>query len=194
MSSLSARTGRDRQRYDNNFRLVSGLVKDDEDLNVDFESKIEVLMVSSPNRHDLVFPKGGWEDDETVLEAATREAMEEAGVKGILREVPLGVWEFRSKSSSADAECCKEGGCKGYMFALEVTEELEAWPERENRKRIWLSTEEALELCRYEWMRRALKEFLRVMTEHEHGRLGTKEEVVSDLGECYDPRYCFVVS
>ena len=29
--------------------------------------------------------QGGWEDDETVLEAASREAMEEAGVKGILR-------------------------------------------------------------------------------------------------------------
>ena len=29
--------------------------------------------------------QGGWENDETVLEAASREAMEEAGVKGILR-------------------------------------------------------------------------------------------------------------
>ena len=32
-----------------------------------------------------VIVQGGWEDDETVLEAASREAMEEAGVKGILR-------------------------------------------------------------------------------------------------------------
>lgn len=28
--------------------------------------------------------QGGWEDDETVVEAACREALEEAGVKGIL--------------------------------------------------------------------------------------------------------------
>lgn len=28
--------------------------------------------------------QGGWEDDETVHEAACREALEEAGVKGIL--------------------------------------------------------------------------------------------------------------
>jgi 8-oxo-dGTP pyrophosphatase MutT (NUDIX family) len=62
-------------------------VKDEEEdsTSVDFENKLQVLMISSPNRHDLVFPKGGWEDDETVLEAASREAMEEAGVKGILR-------------------------------------------------------------------------------------------------------------
>ncbi len=28
--------------------------------------------------------QGGWEDDEEVYEAASREAMEEAGVKGIV--------------------------------------------------------------------------------------------------------------
>jgi len=78
------------------------------------EDGIEVLMVSSPNRDDLVFPKvhslssllycclheimlsyilnvallccqGGWEDDETKEEAACREAFEEAGVKGKLK-------------------------------------------------------------------------------------------------------------
>ncbi|KAF8108137.1 hypothetical protein N665_0114s0029 [Sinapis alba] len=201
MSNLSARTGRDRQRYDNNFRLVSGcipyrLVKDEEDSDVDLENKLQVLMVSSPNRHDLVFPKGGWEDDETVLEAASREAMEEAGVKGILREDPLGVWEFRSKSSSLEDECCLGGGCKGYMFALEVKEELTAWPEQENRERRWLDVKEALELCRYEWMQSALEEFLRVMT--EDGR--TKEESlspssISNRGERQiDSRYCFVVN
>ncbi|KAG7591468.1 NUDIX hydrolase-like domain superfamily [Arabidopsis thaliana x Arabidopsis arenosa] len=203
MSVLSSRTGRDRQRYDKNFRLVSGcipyrLIKADdieEDSSVDFVNKLEVLMVSSPNRHDLVFPKGGWEDDETVLEAASREAIEEAGVKGILREVPLGVWEFRSKSSTVEDECL--GGCKGYMFALEVTEELEDWPERKNRERRWLNVKEALELCRYEWMQRALEEFLRVM--EDEGRLRTEEETVQDSSkleeECQiDPWYCFVVN
>lgn len=55
----------------------------------------------------------------------------------LFQEVPLGVWEFRSKSSSSIEDECF-GGCKGYMFALEVTEELEAWPERENRERKWV--------------------------------------------------------
>ncbi|KAG7558843.1 NUDIX hydrolase-like domain superfamily [Arabidopsis thaliana x Arabidopsis arenosa] len=202
MSNLSARTGRDHQRYDNNFRLVSGcipyrLVKDEEEdsTSVDFENKLQVLMISSPNRHDLVFPKGGWEDDETVLEAASREAMEEAGVKGILREDPLGVWEFRSKSSSLEADCCLGGGCKGYMFALEVKEELAIWPEQDNRERRWLNVKEALELCRYEWMQSALEEFLRVMAEEG----STKEDSlsissISNRGERQiDPWYCFVV-
>ncbi|KAL8247215.1 hypothetical protein R6Q59_008431 [Mikania micrantha] len=160
MSSIVARTGRNLQRYENNLRLVSGcipyrLAKTKE------QNKIEVLMVSSPNRDDMVFPKGGWESDETVEEAACREALEEAGVKGILQGNALGVWEFRSKSNQE--ACREEGGCKGYMFVLEVTEELETWPEQNNRNRKWVMIEEAYVLCRYEWMRSALNEFVKVM-------------------------------
>lgn len=59
-----------------------------------------------------------------------------------------------------------------------------------------LNVKEALELCRYEWMQRALEEFLRVMG--EEGRLRTEEETVQDsskLEECQiDPCYCFVVN
>ncbi|CAN8305374.1 unnamed protein product [Cochlearia groenlandica] len=214
MTSLPSRTGRDRQRYDNNLRLVSGCIpyrliksediidveeeEEEDTTSVDFSNKLQVLMVSSPNRHDLVFPKGGWEDDETVLEAASREAMEEAGVKGTLREVPLGVWEFRSKSSTLEDDCF--GGCKGYMFALQVTEELEDWPERDNRKRKWLNVKEALELCRYEWMQRALEEFLKVMEQESKLRIEEETTKMHDSSNVeeeeseIDPWYCFVVN
>ncbi|PSS18259.1 Nudix hydrolase [Actinidia chinensis var. chinensis] len=181
MASVVARTGRHRQRYDNNnLRLVSGCipyrVAKHDDHHGDSEHKIEVLMISSPNRDDLVFPKGGWDDDETCEEAACREALEEAGVKGILKGNgnPLGVWEFRSKSSQKI--CSLKGGCKGYMFALEVTEELEVWPEQGNRDRKWLCIKEAFKLCRYEWMCRALEKFLAVMTEDRKHEMW--EEVV----------------
>jgi len=53
------------------------------------------------------------------------------------QEIPLGIWEFKSKSSQD--LCSIEGGCRGYMFALEVTEELEHWPEQKNRSRRWVS-------------------------------------------------------
>ncbi|KAF3435331.1 hypothetical protein FNV43_RR22418 [Rhamnella rubrinervis] len=182
MSSMLARTGRHRQRYEDNLRLVSGCIpyrlrEDKEDCSSNMENKIEVLMVSSPNRDDLVFPKGGWEDDENVLEAACREALEEAGVKGILKKTPLGTWEFRSKSKQDI--CSLEGGCKGYMFALEVTEELETWPEQGNRDRKWLNTKEAFRLCRYEWMREALEKFLTVIEEDR--KVEMREEMVEKL-------------
>lgn len=52
------------------------------------------------------------------------------------QEIPLGIWEFRSKTSQD--LCSVEGGCRGYMFALEVTEELETWPEQKNHARQWV--------------------------------------------------------
>lgn len=161
---IQARVGREKQRYDDNFRLVAGCIPyrlkiDVEKIysNVSYD-EFEVLMVSTPNRHDLVFPKGGWEDDESVHEAACREALEEAGVRGILNETSLGMWEFRSKSRQS---CSSQvGACRGYMFALEVTEQLESWPEQDTHHRRWVSVSEARELCRYEWMREALSAFL----------------------------------
>ncbi|KAJ0908900.1 putative NUDIX hydrolase domain-containing protein [Helianthus annuus] len=167
MTSIVARTGRHLQRYDNNLRLVSGCIPYRLDKTKD-QNRIEVLMVSSPNRDDMVFPKGGWESDETVEEAACREALEEAGVRGILDGNALGVWEFRSKSKQE--ACSEEGGCKGYMFALQVTEELETWPEKNNRNRKWVVIEEAFVLCRYEWMRNALNEFVKVIEKGENKR------------------------
>ncbi|KAM1191395.1 hypothetical protein PS2_011691 [Malus domestica] len=163
MSYLTARTGRQRQRYDGHLRLVSGFEKSDGSCNGSIEQKLLVLMISSPSRDDLVFPKGGWEDDETMSEAACREALEEAGVKGVLGDNPLGAWEYRSKSKQKS--CSLQGGCKGFMFAMEVTEELDSWPEQANYGRKWLTIEEAFRSCRYDWMREALRKFTTLLSE-----------------------------
>ncbi|KAM3386757.1 hypothetical protein ACQJBY_009971 [Aegilops geniculata] len=155
---LVARKGRLRQRYDNEYRLVAGCVP----YRVDKDGQLEVLMVSTANRDDLVFPKGGWEDDEDVYEAACREALEEAGVRGNINRNPLGLWVFRSKSrqSLGQSSDSPRGACKGHVFALEVTEELKQWPEQETHGRRWLSPADAYGLCRYDWMREALTALL----------------------------------
>ncbi|KAM0950317.1 putative NUDIX hydrolase domain-containing protein [Dioscorea sansibarensis] len=167
LTEMHARKGRHQQRYENNFRLVAGCVpyrikSSAQNQNDESFDWLEVLMISSANRTDLVFPKGGWENDETLHEAAGREALEEAGVRGMISETLLGVWEFRSKRFQNN--CSMEGSCRGYMFGMEVTEELDSWPEQDEHKRRWLSVREALQLCRYEWMREALKACLRVLS------------------------------
>lgn len=152
---LVARTGRLRQRYENQYRLVAGCVpykvtcRDGEQ-----DMELHVLMISSPNRDDLVFPKGGWENDETDVEAACREALEEAGVAGTIRG-SLGEWVFRSKSSEKSNS--PGGYCRGSMFALEVEEEMPSWAEQACHQRKWLPADKAWVLCRYPWMREALK-------------------------------------
>lgn len=163
-----ARQGRLQQRYDGCYRLVSGCIpytlKEDaveegahagkQSCQQDVVGRLQVLMISTPKRSDLIFPKGGWEDDESIDEAASREAFEEAGVKGIISATPLGEWIFKSKSKQNS--CGLQGACKGFMFGLQVTELLETWPEQVTHGRRWVPVEEAYGLCRYDWMREAL--------------------------------------
>ncbi|OWM78461.1 nudix hydrolase 16, mitochondrial [Punica granatum] len=157
MCDLVARTGRHQQRYEAGCRLVAGCIPyryrsvdcgDSTD-----EKIIEVLMINSTSGPGLLFPKGGWENDETVDEAAIREAIEEAGVKGDIKGL-LGHYDFKSKTHQD--EFCPEGLCKAAMFALLVKEELKSWPEQSIRERSWLTIPEAIESCRHPWMREAL--------------------------------------
>ncbi|KAL6843414.1 hypothetical protein ACP4OV_026736 [Aristida adscensionis] len=173
-AAVVARKGRQRQRYDGEYRLVAGCVP----YRVGEEGQVEVLMVSTPNRHDLVFPKGGWEDDEDVYEAACREALEEAGVRGSINRAALGVWVMRSKSSQVDGDSPR-GACKGFIFALEVAEELHRWPEQDTHGRQWVSPADAYRLCRYEWMREALAALLDRLT----AAAAAAEELEPELGE-----------
>ncbi|KAL6327440.1 hypothetical protein AAG906_019753 [Vitis piasezkii] len=134
MSGLVARTGRHQQRYEAGCRLIAGCIpfkhrNPDEGSNENSEKVVEVLMINSPSGPGLLFPKGGWENDETVEEAAIREAIEEAGVRGVLMFSP-------------------EGSCKAAMFALF----------QNTRRRSWLTIPEAYENCRHPWMREALKD------------------------------------
>ncbi|KAB5519317.1 hypothetical protein DKX38_023636 [Salix brachista] len=65
-----------------------------------YEKVVKVLVINANSGPGLLFPKfpfvwisknmqGGWENDETVEEAAAREALEEAGVRGDLLELPF---------------------------------------------------------------------------------------------------------
>lgn len=156
--SLSSRTGRDLQRYNLGCRQVVGCIpwrykKSGKSSGV---GDIEFLLISSQKSPKWMFPKGGWELDESMEEAAIRETMEEAGVLGEVG-VQLGMWRFKSRSQ----DCFHEG----FMFAFEVKEELDVWPEKDIRQRVWLPANEAREKCAHQWMKDALDIFLCQFTE-----------------------------
>ncbi|KAL8172192.1 hypothetical protein V2J09_023996 [Rumex salicifolius] len=158
MPELVARTGRLLQRYFDGYRLIAGCIpfRYRSSLGDDASSDqiVEVLMISSTGGPGLVFPKGGWENDETVEQAAVREALEEAGVRGDLM-ASLGEYDFKSKT--LQGKSCPQGLCKAEMFALHVKEELLTWPEQSARERTWLTVSEALDYCKHSWMREALE-------------------------------------
>nr|ABR18248.1 unknown [Picea sitchensis] len=156
---LTARTGRHQQRYDNEYRLVAGCIpyrykESGEACNGTVNRELEVLMVLSRGGTALIFPKGGWENDESLQEAACRETFEEAGVRGIIKK-DLGCWDFRSKRYQDDSNL--EGFHRAHMFALLVTEQLDSWPEQNERQRKWVTITEADGRCKDDWMRQALR-------------------------------------
>uniref|UniRef100_A0A1D1YAC2 Nudix hydrolase 17, mitochondrial n=1 Tax=Anthurium amnicola TaxID=1678845 RepID=A0A1D1YAC2_9ARAE len=153
MVAVVARRGRQLQRYTSNGRrLVVGCIpykfKAEKTPCMDaVDQALEVLVISSQKGQDILFPKGGWESDESIKDAARREAMEEAGVEGNVERV-LGKWRYKSKTQDSYK--------LGYMFPMNVTEELIHWPEMENRKRRWVTVAEARETCQQPWMKKAL--------------------------------------
>ncbi|KAJ9132606.1 Nudix family protein [Pleurostoma richardsiae] len=135
--SMESRTGRTKQRYNSKGeRLVAGVVPLTQD-------KRFVLLIQSTRRKGWVLPKGGWEVDEECVQAAEREAWEEAGIV-IQVDYDLGdIIETRPPKHSSKH---KEGQRSLYRFyEATVTSEEKHWPEKDKRERKWMTYVEANE-------------------------------------------------
>ncbi|KAF1773516.1 NUDIX hydrolase domain-like [Phytophthora cactorum] len=134
---LQSRVGRDKQRYDGHTRLLACIVVSRRRLDASDEF---LLISSSKHPTQWILPKGGWENDETVVESALREADEEAGV-GVTGEImgSLGTLDFASQQGKP---------CRFYGFRLQVTQVFEDWAEN-TRQRKWVSLDGARELLLY---------------------------------------------
>jgi phosphohistidine phosphatase len=97
------------------------------------EGILEILLVTSRSAGRWIIPKGIIETGMTPAESADKEAWEEAGIRGVVHEEPLGAYTY----SKWGGECTVE------VFPMEVTEEAGTWLEGHIRERCWMSVEEA---------------------------------------------------
>lgn len=103
------------------------------------EDKAYVLLIQSTRRKGWVLPKGGWEIDEEITEAAAREAWEEAGIT-IQIDYDLGeIAESRPHKKSS-----KDRSLYHFYEATVLKEEVE-WPEKHKRERQWFTFTQAKE-------------------------------------------------
>ncbi|XP_027179272.1 nudix hydrolase 18, mitochondrial-like [Coffea eugenioides] len=157
MVALVSRTGRHLQRYERGCRQVVGCIpyriKLANKATLVDEDSLEVLVISAQRKgKGVLFPKGGWETDEDIFEAAERETVEEAGVVGDVQKF-LGHWNFENQNKES------------FMFAMQVREQLEFWPEQDKRQRIWMSVAEARKECKQKWMKDALENLVKWLTD-----------------------------
>ncbi|XP_060968921.1 nudix hydrolase 18, mitochondrial isoform X1 [Cannabis sativa] len=176
---MVSRSGRLLQRYDKEgLRQVVGCVpyrftkrKSDEFSCVE---DLEVLLISSQKSQRMMFPKGGWESDENMEDAALRETIEEAGVVGkigvsnnnfysklylfydqrlnflvimIFVLIMFIVMYFLLQKILGKWRYLSKRESivhEGYMFPLLVSEELDLWPEKNLRNRQWVCRNEII--------------------------------------------------
>jgi len=75
-------------------------------------------------------------------ESAAQEAFEEAGVQGVADPEPLGAYRSRRVRNGAAEQI------EVVIYPLKVTRQLDRWPERGQRRRRWVSLDEARRLMK----------------------------------------------
>jgi 8-oxo-dGTP pyrophosphatase MutT (NUDIX family) len=97
------------------------------------------LLITSRRSGRWIFPKGAQTGKREPWRTAAREAYEEAGVEGEIGTVSIGSYRTLKRSIPPvliDVD----------MYPLRVTQQLEDWPERGERRRQWASLRDAKRL------------------------------------------------
>ena len=97
------------------------------------DDHIEILLITNKKKDKWGIPKGLVESGLSASESAEKEAFEEAGIHGRIYKPSLGKYSIKKW----------DGKCRIKVFAMEVTQILEKWPEEILRRREWYSVEEA---------------------------------------------------
>ncbi len=102
--------------------------------------ELRVLLVTSRETQRWIIPKGWRMRGRSNAEAAAQEAFEEAGVRGRVGPKPIGRYVYAKRRPGGIEDC------KITTYLLEVSEELEVFPEMAERGRAWFTLSEA-EAC-----------------------------------------------
>ncbi|MBF0098257.1 MAG: NUDIX hydrolase [Magnetococcales bacterium] len=93
---------------------------------------LQVMLIRSRKGKRWVIPKGVIEPELSPQDSAAKEALEEAGIVGLVVPEPLGHYRYEKWGDI----------CTVQVFVMQVTEQFEHWSE-DFRSREWLALEEA---------------------------------------------------
>jgi len=99
---------------------------------------LEIMLISSRDTGRWVLPKGWAEKHESLWDAASREADEEAGLTGEIEHKEAGRYFYAKVMQIGPAVPCEV-----LVYPLKVQAVAEKWKERGLRRRQWMSAEDA---------------------------------------------------
>ena len=113
---------------------------------------LEILLVTTGSGRWII-PKGDVDRGMAPHLAAEKEAFEEGGVKGRIADRPIGSFSTRKNLVGLSIPA------KVDVYPLEVSEELEHWPEDDRRVRRWLSLQDAAAMVDEPELRSIIRSF-----------------------------------
>jgi len=116
---------------------------------------VQILLVTSRGTKRWIVPKGWPEDSLTPAEAAAKEAGEEAGVTGKVKQRPIGVYSYEKHMENAESLPCIVT-----LYALKVKKQRDSYAEQSERRRKWFSCEEAASQVAEPELARLIKAFV----------------------------------
>lgn len=93
----------------------------------------DILMITSRKKKRWVIPKGIIEPELSAPDSAAKEALEEAGVEGLVSNLPIGNYQYEKWGST----------CSVQVYVMRAEKVLNDWPES-YRDREWVSLEAAI--------------------------------------------------
>ena len=117
-------------------------------------SGVEVLLITSRTNRRWIIPKGKVAQGMPPHRSAAKEAMEEAGVIGLIQKVPIAEYVQTKQTSDGTPQAIRVRA-----FPLAVRRELKRWPEDHLRERRWLPLKDAVKFVDDPAIRIVLKRF-----------------------------------
>ena len=99
--------------------------------------KLQICLVTSRTRKRWILPKGWPMNKQTPASAAAREAYEEAGLRGEVQDICLGVFSYAKPAKLRNAAIIT------LVYPMHVTRIHSNWPEKSQRRRKWFDQKKA---------------------------------------------------
>ncbi|MEA3039335.1 MAG: hypothetical protein QOE79_1848 [Sphingomonadales bacterium] len=105
------------------------------------DGDVEILLITSRETRRWVPPRGNAIPGLRPYESAAQEAFEEAGVRGGVQPREIGTYRYGKRSKDG-----RVTPAQVHLYPMLVTEEVETWPERDQRERRWFTPAAAADL------------------------------------------------